>query len=124
MNFLLYKDTDWLEKLKVGDKVIVSFSAMRGSTYKETEIEKITPTGKIRVKGEDRYFINGYLKGRSKWDSGQVLREYTPENYRKYIQAPSVVNFLENYKWTNLTPDQLIEIHDKIKQMEGVTHAV
>lgn len=121
----MYMDTDWLKKLKVGDKVIVNNCPGRlGNSYEESEVEKITPTGRIKVKGEDKYFINGHIKGVSKWASGSYLREYTPESYKKYIQAPDIISVLRNYKWTNLTPDQLIEIHNKIKQMEGVTHAI
>ncbi len=46
---------EWLDNLKVGDKVFVEQKLHR--------VEKITPTRQIKVDGIERRFIKGTLKG-------------------------------------------------------------
>lgn len=42
---------EWLKQLKAGDDVIVRNWSFGGSSYIYTKVEKVTPTGFIRVKG-------------------------------------------------------------------------
>lgn len=68
-------DTEWLKKLKIGDKVLI-----RSRTgYRTDTIERITPTGQIKIKSSDYKFKNGEQLGRSKWDYGTYLEEWTVE---------------------------------------------
>ena len=66
---------EWLDNLKVGDKVFVEQELHR--------VEKITPTRQIKVDGIERRFIKGTLKGAMQWDTSIFLREWTPETERR-----------------------------------------
>lgn len=110
-------DTDWLENLKVGDKVIL-VSTHPTYIYSVVKITNITPTGRIKVEGEERYFIRGFCKGSHKWDTGKFLKENTPAAYHKYIRGPQILSYLKEYNWNKLTPDQRAEIYSRINEME------
>ena len=48
-------DITWLKTLKIGDKVLI-----RSRTgYRTDIVEKITPTGQIKIKSSDYKFKNG-----------------------------------------------------------------
>jgi len=52
---------EWLENLKVGDKVAIEFYNMGKTWYRISAVEKITETGRIKVKDIDRHFIDGQI---------------------------------------------------------------
>lgn len=54
-------DQYFLTSLKEGDKVAIEHYYYGDITYTVTEIERITPTRQIKVKGYDGRFINGEL---------------------------------------------------------------
>jgi hypothetical protein len=68
-------NTEWLKDLKVGDRVLI-----RSRTgYRTDTVEKITPTGQIKIKSSDYKFKNGEQLGRGKWDYGTYLEQWTEE---------------------------------------------
>lgn len=68
-------DTEWLKSLKIGDKVLIRSRI----GYRTDIVEKITPTGQIKIKSSDYKFKNGEQLGRSKWDYGTYIEEWTVE---------------------------------------------
>lgn len=84
-------DYNWLQKLKPGDKVVVhSWYAFGGCTYEVKVIEKITPTGFIKVDGL-LYKKNGCVRnvhGNSKLlnpDDGDVMNKVKAYQEKKFI---------------------------------------
>lgn len=67
---------EWLEKLKVGDKVFVE----SGSCRTLTTVQRITPTGRIVV--NNTQFIDGV--NRSNMWNIMTLEEATEEKIQKY----------------------------------------
>lgn len=67
---------DWLEKLKVGDKVFVN----SGSSSTLTTVQRITPTGRVVV--NNTQFINGV--NRSNMWNIMTLEETTEEKIQRY----------------------------------------
>ena len=67
---------DWLEKLKVGDKVFVNSSSSRTLTT----VQRITPTGRIVV--NNTQFIGGV--NRSNMWNIMTLEETTEEKIQQY----------------------------------------
>lgn len=71
------QDFEWLKELKVGDKVAVDNSDhWHRNNYSIHTVEKITPTGRIKLSSGSVYFPNGKKVGESYC---YPLRQLTPE---------------------------------------------
>ena len=54
------KDMEWLKNIKAGDEVAVDYSNMWSRyVYKIRKVEKITPTGRIKLDDDSYYDANG-----------------------------------------------------------------
>lgn len=81
------KDNSWIEALKPGDPVVVHAWSWEGDTYRASRIERITPTGRIRVDGV-LYKKNGLSRSGGSCimnpeDEGVMkeLKEYTEKRF-------------------------------------------
>jgi hypothetical protein len=68
---------EWLKSVKVGDEIVVDYSGIwHHNDYKIHKVEKITPTGRIRLDNGDQYAADGTkIGGRRDY----LLRQITPE---------------------------------------------
>lgn len=64
------ENKDWLNDLKVGDKVIVVTEQYNSRGYEIRQIDRITPTGQVVVDG--RRFKNGVLPKSDTWSLTRV----------------------------------------------------
>lgn len=73
------ENKDWLNNLKVGDKVIVVTKHYNSRGYEIRQIDRITPTRQIVIDG--RRFKNGVLPTGDIWSPTRVyLMQATAEN--------------------------------------------
>lgn len=103
------KDNSWIEALNPGDLVVVSSWNWTGWAYKASKVEKITPTGLIRVDGAL------YKKdGRSRSGGSEILNpndEEVMSRLKEYTEKRfimSVVNKMGCVRY--LTMEQAQEI--------------
>ena len=105
-------DNDWIKELKVGDKVFVGHR----DYYEVSVVEKITPTGFIKV-NENLYNENGYLRGGDVWTRTHLIRWSQEEEGKlrreKYIKA--VLRKLTDLKDGDITYDQALLIMNILK---------
>lgn len=83
------------ENIKVGDEVIV----YGGYTEQIRKVEKITPTGLIKV-GGCLYYKNGGMRGGDRWSRSHIAMA-TPELKKKIEEETTIrkANYiLTNYK--------------------------
>lgn len=77
---------NWLDKLKVGDKVFIRYNY--DGSLQLSEVERITPTRQVVVDGI-RFKDGRYAYPRSYY--ANFLEEATPDKIRKYIEDNKVV---------------------------------
>jgi hypothetical protein len=59
-------DLEWFKKLKVGDDVVIDLSSMwNKDDYKLCKVEKITPTGRVKLNDGSQYQPDGKKIGES-----------------------------------------------------------
>lgn len=112
---------EWLKQLKVGDKVIVTeynrFSALQ-HRYRSETVEKITPTGQLKVSNCPANFKNGTMLGSNSEyaTSSTYLEPHEPErvaeinaiNHRRKI-----LKKIASVKWDDIgnnTIEQVLAI--------------
>ncbi len=102
-------DTEWLKSLKIGDKVLIRSRI----GYRTDIVEKITPTGQIKIKSSDYKFKNGEQLGRSKWDYGTYIEEWTVEKQTSIDnekKRDSLAFKMRNVNFYELSLEQLEKI--------------
>ena len=108
-------DKDWLKKLKIGDNVYVRSNGIAGTKYYLHTVQKITPTGRIRVNGD--LYRDVYYSAQGSW-SGYNLEKYTLE-LEAQLEAEALLNRMRhkinNMDVFGLSPDKVQEIYDIIK---------
>lgn len=117
------KRQGWLKELKVGDEVfLIQGRGVGGSHTTISQVQKITPTGKINVDGvqfsPDGSYYGSYCGGsNSLW-----LKELTPENKQEYLlekQRTSLLiktrNALKNLNLDKMNTGELQALYDYIK---------
>lgn len=103
---------EWLKKLKPGDDVIVC-AWNWGSSYTSSKVEKITPTGLIRVLGILYKPNDGY----SKSGSSNLLNpkdEDAIEKLKEYKERKFVIGTMYKIRNTNskaVTYEQAVQIN-------------
>ena len=71
------RDMEWVKDLKPGDEVAVDKSGVyTRNSYQITKVEKITPTGRIKLYDGSQYYPNGRELGQS---YSYPLKKITPE---------------------------------------------
>lgn len=103
---------DWLSQLKPGDDVIVNAWDWSGSSYCMEKVEKITPTGLIRVDGILYRPQDGYSRSRgsrildpSDEDVANRLKAY---NQKSIIRE--TIYKMRNMNYEKVTYEQAVEI--------------
>jgi hypothetical protein len=101
-------------KFKVGDKVAVyGYGGWGLAPQRWDEISKVTPTGRIRVKGYPRAIYGPDGGERTSSYSGTYLKHDTPELRREIAddeEEKELRRFPINYPWRSLSLPQLREL--------------
>lgn len=102
---------DWLKRLKVGDEVIYHAWGL-GSHYALAKVERITPTGFIRVNGtlfkpDTGYAINcgACIRDPNEDKAMEALKEYN-----KAVFVSKTMRRIRNTNMSNVTYEQAVEI--------------
>ena len=69
-------DMEWLKSVKVGDEIAISYSSPWRIGYAICKVEKITPTGRIKLDNGTQYNADGEKIGDR---YSHPLRQITPE---------------------------------------------
>lgn len=103
---------EWLKQLKSGDDVVVHAWEFGGSYYRMGKVEKITPTGLIRVDGTLYRPQDGYSRSRgsgildpSDEDVANRLKAY---NQKSIIRE--TIYKMRNMNYEKVTYEQAVEI--------------
>lgn len=119
------KRTGWLKELKVGDEVflIQQGRGVWGSHTTISQVQKITPTGKINVDGV-QFSPDGSYYGSS---NSLWLKELTPESKEEYLAerkrqtlARSISNTLTPRMISELSLEKLERLDDCLKEITEV----
>lgn len=103
---------EWLKRLKVGDQVVVRTWSWVGSTYDFKKVEKVTPTGFIRVDG----ILYKPHDGEARSGGSRLLDPDDRETFEltlAYSQKKFVkrtINKIQNISSNSMTYDQAVEI--------------
>lgn len=103
---------EWLKQLKAGDDVVIRAWSWGGSSYTNAKVEKITPTGFIRVKGilykpndgNSRSGNSGLLDPNDE-NTIKLLKEHTEKTFAKQTMYK-----IRNTSNENITYEQAVEI--------------
>jgi hypothetical protein len=109
-------DNTWLANLKKGDKVFVKYGGYGNPEYHLKNVDKITPTGKIRVAGV-LYGTDGYRKAGG-WSYDNLV-QYTTEREDKFKQKAlksKMCNCLKNIDWFGLSDEKISTVYDLVKE--------
>lgn len=110
--------SDWIENLKVGDYVFVSWRM--GTSLRK--VQKITPKGNIKVNGI-MFNKNGSERGGDVW-SNRYLSEATPEaikSFRDEITIKKAIKLMREIKTITLEQaNKIIELLDHPTEKGGV----
>lgn len=119
------KRTGWLKELKVGDEVfLIQGRGVGGSHTTISQVQKITPTGKINVDGvqfsPDGSYYGSYCGGsNSLW-----LKKLTPESKEEYLAerkrqtlARSISSTLTPRMISELSLEKLERLDDCLKEL-------
>lgn len=85
---------EWLKQLKAGDDVVVRTWNWGGSGYTYTKVEKVTPTGFIRVKGILYKPQDGTSRG-----GGSDLLDPNDESTIKLLKKYEENKFISETMW-------------------------
>lgn len=103
--------TEWLSKLKEGDRVYIKHSAFGTATLNLTTVKKVTPKGNIRT-GNDQLFINGTCKTGT-WSHVDLV-EWTVELEKKLFeteQLQAMISKIKSFDMRNIKPEMVKEIY-------------
>ena len=107
MNNIFQTDKDWLQKLKVGDEVVIDSSRYGVTNYEIAVVEKVN-TKTIRVQGELYYKTTGFLRGGSSF-SGNFLVPCTPELKQQILDEKERKRLIRYIK-TNIEEEENISL--------------
>lgn len=103
---------EWLKQLKSGDDVVIRTWGWGESSYTDAKVEKITPTGFIRVKGilyrpNDGYSrsVNSYLLDPNDETTIQLLKKYKEDKF-----VSETMNKIRNTNYNDVTYEQAVAI--------------
>lgn len=103
---------EWLKQLKSGDDVVIMDWSWGGSSYTNAKVEKITPTGFIRVKGilykpQDGNSRSGNSKLLDQNDETtiKILKKYKDNKF-----VSEMMNKIRNTNYNNVSYEQAVEI--------------
>lgn len=102
---------EWLKQLKPGDDVVVS-CWQYGTTYRKEKVEKVTPTGFIKVDGvlykpQDGMSRSGYSQLHDPNDEStkNILKKYEEKTFVR-----GTMNKIRNTNYNDVTYEQAVAI--------------
>lgn len=111
---------EWIKALKVGDKVAIrSYQRWGVSPYTVATINKITPTGRLKLDNGKEFNADGSLRGGGSWSITSNIEPITDEVLsviRKHKLVSSVEKGLDKFKWQAVEEDDLETVLDVIKK--------
>ena len=108
------KREGWLKELKVGDKVAIECGRSR-IEYKIGEIEKITPTGRIAIKGSIFDHTGREMGERDIWTTRDRLEPLTQEIYDR-VRKETLIYKLSKTKWSDVSLGNLEVISELLNE--------
>lgn len=106
---------NWLNGLKVGDKVAYYRSHYGDVSYSIEKIEKITPTRQIKLDGYMTKFKNGEMIDTSVWKTTTNKIVPITDEVREYIEKRRISAYLNKVDFDKLSLPQLREINKTIQ---------
>ena len=106
---------NWLNCLKVGDKVAYYRSHYGDVDYSIVKIEKITPTRQIKLDGYMTKFKNGEMIDTSAWKTSTNKIVPITDEVREYIERTRLSAFIKKVDFDKLGLQQLREINKIIQ---------
>lgn len=102
---------EWLKQLKTGDEVIVSCWNY-GTTYRKEKVEKVTPTGLIRVDGILYKPHNGLSRSEYSQlhDPNDEKTIKTVQEWKENNFVLRVLNKFRSIDYNTVTYEQAVEI--------------
>lgn len=108
------ENKDWLNDLKVGDKVFVVKSSNFGIEKQLKKVIRITPTRRIVV--DNLTFINGVLSGNNGFKTSSIYLEQVTENsLKEYNQnkfKKLILHYISLMSFEDITYEQAKQIND------------
>jgi len=102
---------EWIKTLKVGDEVAIrSYQRWGGSPYSLTMINKITPTGRLKLDNGLEFNADGSMRGGDTWTISSDIEPVTDDVLsviHKYKLVSSVEKGLDRFKWQAVEEDDL-----------------
>lgn len=101
---------NWLDGLKVGDKVALFYQQYGTVDYSIVKVEKITPTRQIKLDGYSIKFKNGDMIDTSTWKT--TTRRIVPitDEIRGFLEKKKLVAFIQKAEMDKLNIQQLRDI--------------
>ncbi len=100
---------EWLKTLKPGDKVYY----IRGETVGIKTVERLTPTGRVILKGKGGQFING--RHRIDTYNSERISELTSE-LEKEFRDRLILKKIKAYDWTKASHDEIVSVYNILYQ--------
>ncbi len=102
---------EWLKSLKVGDKVYYICGDIVGTKT----VERLTPTGRVILKGKSGQFING--RHRIDAYNSERISELTNE-LQKEFRDRLILKKIKAYDWTKSDHDTIVAVYNILYQTE------
>lgn len=110
------KNQEWLDSLKVGDRVAMDIGVYGSTQYVVATITKITPTRRMTTSNNKTFNADGTQYGQGSSYSGRVqLEPPTPEILERILRS-RLIKALKAFKFEELTTEQLRTIQSIIKK--------
>lgn len=107
-----------LKDLKAGDKVFISYGR---HDYREVEIDKITPTGMIKINGQ-LFYPDGRERRKGYYgDHILAINDKSIERVkllRREMEVSRMASYLIQINYRSLPDDMIENIYNKIKQWQ------
>ena len=101
---IMTSNEEWLKSLKVGDKVYYICGDIVGTKT----VERLTPTGRVILKGKSGQFING--RHRIDAYNSERISELTPELEKEFRDRLRLKK-IKAYDWTKSDHDTICAVY-------------
>ena len=108
--------------VRVGDKVLYQYSYISTRTERIETVKKVTPTGRIRVKGTDKQFDKyGREMGGNSWGGRATLSIPTLEDFQRIEENETISKALSMMAKLNIKTlpyEKALKIIDILEESE------
>ena len=108
---VMESNEEWLKSLKVGDKVYY----ICGDIVGIKTVERLTPTGRVVLKGKTGQFING--RHRIDAYNSERINELTDE-LEKELRDRLRLKKIKAYDWTKTDHDTIVAVYNILYRTE------